>query len=221
MKLNIDSSKKILVVSPHPDDESIGCGGLLSIYGKQIDVLLVTNGNKGHNSTINDETCKSIRKKEFEAAMKLANVNKVVQLDLPDGKINTRNAKTLKKYSISNYDFIFVPNKNEQHMDHKVVNSIMRKKYLRECNHKIKFIEYEVWTPLTRPNLFLEIDNVINLKKELVQSYQSQLILYDYLTLCISINRFRGSSNHLNYVEAYEQIPKYPLLVKLYKFLHR
>ncbi len=42
--------KNILVLAPHPDDESLGCGGtikLLTQAGMQVDVLLMTRGENG------------------------------------------------------------------------------------------------------------------------------------------------------------------------------
>ena len=42
--------KKVLIISPHADDEILGCGGFISKYSKhnyQIDVLILTNANKG------------------------------------------------------------------------------------------------------------------------------------------------------------------------------
>lgn len=70
--LAIEENKKVLVVAPHPDDESIGCGGLLSMYGVQIDVMLLTDGRKGHDDgVIDDEKCASIREQEIRQDMKL------------------------------------------------------------------------------------------------------------------------------------------------------
>ena len=42
--------KKILILSPHADDEILGCGGFISKYSKKnyhINVLILTNANKG------------------------------------------------------------------------------------------------------------------------------------------------------------------------------
>ena len=42
--------KKILILSPHADDEILGCGGFISKYSKlnyQIFVLIMTNANIG------------------------------------------------------------------------------------------------------------------------------------------------------------------------------
>ena len=47
MGFELQKNEKILVVAPHPDDESLGCGGLMSKYGKQCDVLLLTDGRRG------------------------------------------------------------------------------------------------------------------------------------------------------------------------------
>lgn len=40
-----------LIVAPHPDDESLGCGGLISLLtagGNQVRVLFVTDGSQSH-----------------------------------------------------------------------------------------------------------------------------------------------------------------------------
>ena len=42
--------KKILILSPHADDEILGCGGLISNYSAKnyhISVLILTNANVG------------------------------------------------------------------------------------------------------------------------------------------------------------------------------
>ena len=42
--------KKVLILSPHADDEILGCGGFISKYSKHkysIHVLILTNANKG------------------------------------------------------------------------------------------------------------------------------------------------------------------------------
>src|ERR1700733_997679 len=48
-------ARKILVVAPHPDDESLGCGGLISLSaqaGSSVYIVFVTDGAASHrNST--------------------------------------------------------------------------------------------------------------------------------------------------------------------------
>ena len=46
--LVIKETEKILIVAPHPDDESIGTGGLLSLYSNQCDVIVMTDGRYGN-----------------------------------------------------------------------------------------------------------------------------------------------------------------------------
>ena len=42
--------KQILILSPHADDEILGCGGFISKYSKKkynINVVILTNASKG------------------------------------------------------------------------------------------------------------------------------------------------------------------------------
>ena len=57
--------KKILIISPHADDEILGCGGFIAKYSKQnylINVLILTNANKGVPEIYSQEEIKTIRK---------------------------------------------------------------------------------------------------------------------------------------------------------------
>ena len=82
--LVIKETEKILIVAPHPDDESIGTGGLLSLYSNQCDVIVMTDGRYG-NTEIPPDQMREIRKKEFCQAMKKAG-----RLSLPRRTTSTR-----------------------------------------------------------------------------------------------------------------------------------
>ena len=57
--------KKILIISPHADDEILGCGGFISKYSKNnhhINVLILTNANKGAPEIYSSKDIDLIRK---------------------------------------------------------------------------------------------------------------------------------------------------------------
>ena len=63
MSLDIKKNDRILIVAPHPDDETIGCGGLMLKYGEQCEILLLTDGRKGYNSDIKTDEDALVEKK--------------------------------------------------------------------------------------------------------------------------------------------------------------
>lgn len=187
-----------MVVTPHQDDESIGCGGLLALYGEQCDVLLLTDGSLGNIEQYNDtDKLISIRNSEFEKATKIAKVNNTYSLDIKNNELY-KNKDVVRKFDISFYDYIFVPNRHEEQDDHKVVYSI-----IKSMKHKGKIYEYEVWTPLTRPSWFLDISTVIKTKEKMISQYKSQLANKNYLDATIGLNKYRGLYNNYGYAEAY------------------
>lgn len=203
-ELKISPDDRILVVSPHPDDESIGCGGLLLNYGSQCDVLLVTDGRTAHGEDETDDECARERQKEFEKVFEYAPVNEYFLFNVPDGKA-WRCEKKLSEFDFSPYTKIFVPNRAEENVDHRAVNENVRR-VMRKMRLRAELYEYEVWAPLAFPTHFLDISAQIGEKEKLIDCYKSQLRLRDYHAMVQGINAFRGVICHTEYAEAYEWI---------------
>ena len=71
-----DRPKKVLLVTPHPDDAEGGCGGTVAQWireGTEVVYVLCTNGDKGTGDTeMTPERLAAIREKEqMEAAQVL------------------------------------------------------------------------------------------------------------------------------------------------------
>ena len=201
--MNINGSDKILIVAPHADDESIGAGGFLSTYGKQCDVWLVTDGRKGNSpdAQYTDGGLVAARENEFKQVMDFFHVHDYAFLGLTDGNVSLEMAKIYHK-SIKAYDYIFVPNQHEAHPDHAAVyKAIMKMKKKQKAKGDI--VEYEVWTPLLRPNVYLPVTTLITNKLKAVSFYESQLKTLDYVSLAESLSRYRGFASDDKYREAY------------------
>src|SRR5260221_13431593 len=63
----------VLVIAPHPDDESIGCGGALRLHavrGDRVVALFLTSGGLGLKH-LAQEKARQIREREARAAAKI------------------------------------------------------------------------------------------------------------------------------------------------------
>ena len=86
------ADRPALVVAPHPDDESLGCGGLIAEavrLGQAVHIAVVTDGAGSHagSRTHRPEQVRELRRKEtLEAAAVLGVPPACVSfLDIPDG----------------------------------------------------------------------------------------------------------------------------------------
>ena len=65
-----------LIVAPHADDESLGCGGVISLlrkYGQTVYILLLSDGTLSHPNSIQypPEKLRDLREKELLDAAKI------------------------------------------------------------------------------------------------------------------------------------------------------
>ena len=87
------ASDSVLVIAPHPDDESIGCGGLIAMARRMdvdVQIAFVTYGEASHRpKLIGPERLKDIRREEaYEAALRLGVPRTSLHFfDVPDGRV--------------------------------------------------------------------------------------------------------------------------------------
>lgn len=90
---NSPGKTNILVIYPHPDDETMASGGLINLISKRTDfelhVVTVTKGEKGKELLdLPDKELAQIRTQEFFDAVSILEVKNAEAWDFPDGEIN-------------------------------------------------------------------------------------------------------------------------------------
>lgn len=190
LPLEIYEDTKCLVIAPHPDDESIGCGGIMKLYPKHFDVISLTHG---------DDT----RAEEMKEAMDFAGINNLKMYNLKDKHI-IDGQEEFNKIDISDYDIIFIPYIFDQHKDHKAV-SILLDKHLNTAKHKsnLQIAYYEVWSTINMPQYYMNISSVTEDKKKMINFHKSQILTKDYANKIIGLNSYRGLLKSLDAVEAF------------------
>lgn len=191
--LVLKENDKCLVLAPHPDDESIGCAGIMAIQPDKFKVVCLTHGNDN-------------RRNEFENAMKVLGVENEI-LDIKDKHIND-DYETFEKIEFSGFNYIFIPYIYDQHNDHKAISTHLNK-YLN--THKIddlKIVFYEVWSTMNMPNAFVDITSVVDKKIEAINCHQSQVNEKDYTTKILGLNAYRGMLNNIGFTEAFTALDK-------------
>ena len=202
--LYIDSDDRILIVAPHQDDETIGCGGIMLRYGKQCDVWVVTDGQMDHEAGLTDAEFANIRNEESKKAAEIAGVRNVIFSNIPNG-MTANHFSSLKSFDLKQYSCIFIPNRNEEHKEHRAVNEAVRR-MVRRQHIRAQVFEYEVWAPLPYPNTFLDISDVYVEKDKMISCYESQLKVRDYHAMVRGLALYRGVLYHTDYAEGYEQL---------------
>lgn len=204
-QLDISPKDRILIVAPHADDESIGCGGFMALYAQQCDVLLLSdgrNGKCGTYSNLSTEDYIGLRERELLDTIAQIGIKRLYSLNLPDCQVY-KYFNRISKFDFSKYSYIFIPNRKEAHPDHRCVFGIMKKLQRKHKLGNAILVEYEVWTPLIRPNIIYDISNVIEIKKRMISNYKSQIETLDYVNKSVALNEYRGINGNVAYAEAY------------------
>lgn len=171
------AAQRVLVLSPHPDDESLGCSGTILLYtGKGTEVYLgvISMGEKLESA---QENIGDIRKSEAIATAALLGIKETIFLEFPDEEINMHQEEIKGRLSEIIKDIkpeiIFVPSPLDPHPDHKAVSEITLQIMADFPGTRLAF--YEVYHPI-RFNILVDISSVINKKKEAIFTYEKSLL---------------------------------------------
>lgn len=213
--------RNILFVSPHPDDETLGCGGTIFHHRKNRDniyLLIVTNlsFDYGWSKKIIEKREKEIQKiKKFYGFKKVYHLNFPTKyLDtLPIGKIIEEVSKVIKK---TKSEIIYIPNKDDIHTDHQVVSRacLSSIKCFRNPSVK-KVMGYEVISETNfnfsqnnfSPNVFIDISPFLKKKISAMNIYKSEIKKHPFPRSEKAIKALallRGSQSGKNFAEAFQ-----------------
>ena len=206
--------KKVLVISPHPDDEILGCGGTIAKH-KEVYLCIVTKTYPPEWSSrfiIN-------RVEEIKESNKILGIEKTYFLNFPAVKLDTIPQKELND-SISRVinkvkpDILYIPHKGDLNKDHRLVfeASLVAS---RPINHKIKrILSYEVLSetewgqPIEPflPNVYVDISETFKKKIDAMKVYKSELRQPPHprsLEIIEALAKKRGSEIGVKLAEAF------------------
>lgn len=182
---------KVLVVSPHPDDEVLGAGGTIARLvneGNDVTVVVVT---KGWEPLFKNCQVEKVRNEACRAG-EILGVKSVRFMDLPVTKLNE-----IPKHEINKIfdevitqempEMVFLPFRGDRHQDHKeIFDACMvalrpteNRKYIKQILCYETVSETHWAAPKIEvgfePQLWIDITAYLPTKLEAMSSYESQL----------------------------------------------
>ena len=215
-QLKAPIGKRIVAVSPHPDDETIGAGGLLLAHGDIADIHLIclTDGESGgalESGLITPVDIAKERQAEAQLAAQKIHAKSVQFCHWPDGDLKCTHEMVTQLRSLVTKlkpDVVTLPWFLDGHPDHRMANLL----YATACSMlDCVVLAYEIWT-LLDPNAIFDITERLEQKLDLIGCYKSQLRTVDYLNYAQGLARIRAYHSPINLkrsgaVEAYIALP--------------
>jgi len=188
----------VLVIAPHPDDETIGCGGAVRRHARQgdrVSVVFLTSGELGLKE-LPREKAWAVREREAKAAAKILGIRQLHFLRLPDwfvGDSLKAGARLLGRLLVAEEaQLIYVPHEAEWHPDHQAALPLLRLAFQADRMRVPELRAYEVWTPLAVHDHVENISDLMRWKLKALRAYRSQLGAFNYERAVRGLNAFRG-----------------------------
>jgi LmbE family N-acetylglucosaminyl deacetylase len=222
----MENKKRILVVAPHPDDETLGVGGTIAKFaaqGDEVFVLMVS----GHLPPLYNREDYEKTVSEAYSAFSVLGVLKSEFLEIPatmigDQPLHKVNGRISKIVNDFNPDIVFTPYP-DRHIDHRLIfDSVMVATRPVGAGRKIEMLAaYETlsethWNaphiePNFIPNWTVDISNHMANKIDAMNCYKSQLSPLNgprSIEAIEALAKFRGTQSGFEYGESFHIIRK-------------
>jgi len=220
-KLECPLAKRVLALSPHPDDEVIGCGGLLIRHVGQADIKIVNVFNGDGGGALAEGPWQAepgyqarlvqTRREELDATARTLQASEVIRFEVSDchGIPGPDEVARLRQVLESfQPEVVLLPWFLDNHPHHRLTNLL-----LADASAGLSFmvLGYEVWG-LLPPNAILDITDVLERKVELTRGYASQVRTVDYVNYAVGLVHTRAFHHPVRElrggaVEAYLALP--------------
>jgi LmbE family N-acetylglucosaminyl deacetylase len=152
------SATAVLVVAPHPDDEALGCGGLIAALaerGARLGVLFVTDGGASHPGSHAWPRARLARLRAEEATASLDALGAAdaerLHLGLPDADMPPQGpcrdaavARSARLAAELRPDLALLPWRRDPHRDHRD-SHVLALEAMDRAGLRPRILEYAVW----------------------------------------------------------------------------
>jgi N-acetylglucosamine malate deacetylase 1 len=188
----------VLVIAPHPDDESIGCGGTICLHadrGDRVAAVFLTSGERGLTDRP-EKNARRVRELESEDAAAILGISSITFLRFEDqhlGEDIGGAAQALKPILEREHpEVIYLPHERDFHPDHRASVSIVQTAVSTSGITRLVLLSYEILTPLTEYDRAEDITLVMQRKLKAVCAHRSQVRQFRYDRALRAMNRYRG-----------------------------
>ena len=190
--------KKFLIITAHPDDLEMGCGGLVSkvvANGGSVTNLILVKPSAEHNEKRNEQVVTS----ELEKSKKILKFETIIY-DTPlhkNGRPNltlSNNLVTFVESCVDDHDILISHWREDHHQDHRVcfdvAKSVSRKGFeqfwcMDEPPYNLHYKNFNC-------NQYVDITNFVDEKRKALEAYSSYFD-DDRIETILNYNRYRGS----------------------------
>jgi N-acetylglucosamine malate deacetylase 1 len=201
----------ILAIAPHPDDESIGCGGALRkhvLAGAHVTVVFLTSGELGLKHLAKEKAWQ-VRETEARKAAEILGIAETIFLRGPDWMIRDSAVSEQLRPILAGKDWstVYLPHPGEWHPDHNACLLTVRTAVPAEAKFSAVLRGYEIWTALSEYQHVEDISSVMAVKLRAIRAYQSQTAQLDYTRAALGLNAYRGAiAGRCRYAEVFQHI---------------
>lgn len=183
----------VLVIAPHPDDEVLGCGGIIAKRSKAGDTVWVCIVSEGKPVMYSEEFIRN-EETEMQNAHKKLGVAHAITLHFPSAMLDAVpqrqiNDKLSEVVEMAKPDEVFIPHHGDIHRDHQIVADAAMVALRPNGKNKVRrILAYETmsetdWNiPNAQnafiPNVFEDIGDFVVQKTEALMMYRSQVQEY-------------------------------------------
>ena len=209
-------SGPVLVVAPHPDDELIGCGGVLAAHaerGDAVRVLVIFDGALGDPEQRfgTPAECAARREAEARAGGRHLGLTDYVFLGLPEGhrasagQLATGAQRIAAEARRIGARCIYAPAATDAHFDH-YQTALAVELALAKLDRDVEGWGFEVETPV-RADFLFAIDAFAERKWAALREHVSQLAYRDLIAASERTARLRAARlDGIRAVEAFQRL---------------
>lgn len=215
--------RNILVISVHPDDETLGCGGTMLKHRAAGDALYWLVVTAPHAPDYAEQTLALAAAQVAEVAARY-NVTRYWRLGLPTTRLDTVPQNELiagirNAVELVHPDTVYLVNASDVHTDHHAVFtaalSVLKPFHMAKWGVR-RILSYETlsstdaappqYVPPFVPNVFVDITPYLEQKLEIMRAYETEQqadLLPRGSSAIRALARYRGSAIGVEYAEAF------------------